>query len=174
MRTNPSEAAANSDPDGWPQAERLGRCLSRQRTEPLCHLARGPVSVGRLAAAMDLDIKAVSKHLRLLRSMGLVECRRQGCVQIYQLSSAVRIRRTKESVWMRIAVGTSAALVIRVRDRAADAPSRIVDVDAQAASGRENGVPAAHRLLHVDAPTLRECTQIMRSLEVPAPEGSGS
>lgn len=61
----------------------------------LCELmARREMSVGALAAAVDLSQSALSQHLAKLRADGLVETRRESQTIHYRLSSDPRVRRT--------------------------------------------------------------------------------
>jgi DNA-binding transcriptional ArsR family regulator len=51
-------------------------------------LTRGPQSVGDIAAQLPISRPAVSRHLRLLRSVGLVSVMHVGTRHYYQLDSA--------------------------------------------------------------------------------------
>lgn len=51
----------------------------------LCHLARGPQSVGELENLLDLRQSAVSQQLARLRIEGLVTARRDGKTIVYSL-----------------------------------------------------------------------------------------
>lgn len=48
-------------------------------------LARGPKSVGQLAAELPVSRPAVSQHLRVLKNAGLVTDRADGTRRIYQI-----------------------------------------------------------------------------------------
>jgi DNA-binding transcriptional ArsR family regulator len=48
-------------------------------------LARGPKSVGQLAAELPVSRPAVSQHLRVLKDAGLVSDRADGTRRIYQI-----------------------------------------------------------------------------------------
>jgi DNA-binding transcriptional ArsR family regulator len=51
-------------------------------------LTRGPQSVGDIAAKLPISRPAVSRHLRLLQSVGLVSVTRVGTRHFYRLDSA--------------------------------------------------------------------------------------
>ena len=59
---------------------------SRRRLVEL--LAGGPRAVGAIAADMPIGRPAVSKHLRVLESAGLVEHRSEGTRNLYALAPA--------------------------------------------------------------------------------------
>jgi DNA-binding transcriptional ArsR family regulator len=48
-------------------------------------LARGPATVGELAALLPIARPGVSRHLRVLREAGLVEVRQQAQRRVYSL-----------------------------------------------------------------------------------------
>lgn len=48
-------------------------------------LAKRPMPVGKLATGLDVTRPAVSQHLKVLRSAGLVTVRRQGTRNVYQI-----------------------------------------------------------------------------------------
>src|SRR5258708_22654638 len=48
-------------------------------------LARGPVTVGELAALLPIARPGVSRHLRVLREAGLVEVRQEAQRRVYSL-----------------------------------------------------------------------------------------
>jgi DNA-binding transcriptional ArsR family regulator len=50
----------------------FGALADRTRRRILIALARGPASVGELAAPFDVSLPAVSKHLRVLERAGLL------------------------------------------------------------------------------------------------------
>jgi len=93
--------------------DRLGEVLSAesytlgmyQRAEAiLARLARGEATVTELAAPFDVSLPAVSKHLRVLKDVGLVSVRRDGRNMFYR-TNAEAIRplhewtRTFERFW---------------------------------------------------------------------------
>lgn len=57
-----------------------------RRRQILDLLAAGERSVNDLVAALDLSQPLVSKHLRVLRDVGLVEVREQGRQRLYRLN----------------------------------------------------------------------------------------
>jgi DNA-binding transcriptional ArsR family regulator len=117
----------------WPRAQCLGHCLTQERTEPLRQLARGPMSVGELAAALELDIKAVSKQLRHLRDAGLVECEHHGPERIYRLSSRVNFRRDGDWIVLTMTVADIITLTVDLVDRNTDlTPRRGLQRDSRA------------------------------------------
>ena len=67
--------------------------LLKARSNPvrlviLCQLAEGEKSVGELEAVVEVSQSALSQHLALLRSRGLVSTRRAGQTIFYSLSGA--------------------------------------------------------------------------------------
>lgn len=60
------------------QAEVLKTLASPRRLEILHAVSRGPIEVGRLAAAIGASQPNVSQHLAVLRSAGIVEAQRDG------------------------------------------------------------------------------------------------
>jgi DNA-binding transcriptional ArsR family regulator len=64
--------------------ERLDRVFAAladpTRRRLLARLARGPVSVGELAAPLPMSLPAVSKHLRVLEKAGLLRREKDGRV----------------------------------------------------------------------------------------------
>lgn len=57
------------------------------RREILSLLRRGPHTVGAIAANFRTSRPAISKHLRLLRSVGLVATRQDGTARVCQLNA---------------------------------------------------------------------------------------
>jgi DNA-binding transcriptional ArsR family regulator/uncharacterized protein YndB with AHSA1/START domain len=57
----------------------------RTRRQIVGRLARGPASVGQLAASLPVGRPAVSMHLRVLREAGLVSASAEGTRRLYQL-----------------------------------------------------------------------------------------
>jgi ArsR family transcriptional regulator len=68
------------------QAEVLRTLASPRRLEILHALARGPIEVGRLAAAIGATQPNVSQHLGVLRAAGIVEAERDGREVRYRLA----------------------------------------------------------------------------------------
>jgi DNA-binding transcriptional ArsR family regulator len=61
------------------------------RREILNYIALQERSVGEIVDAMELEQPAVSKHLRVLREVGLVDVRREGRHMFYRINgSAIR------------------------------------------------------------------------------------
>jgi DNA-binding transcriptional ArsR family regulator len=58
-----------------------------QRREILNLLAQGELSVNEIVAALRLKQPQVSKHLRVLRAVGLVSVREVGQQRLYRLNS---------------------------------------------------------------------------------------
>jgi rhodanese-related sulfurtransferase len=71
----------------YEQVARIGRAVSSpKRLELLELLAQGEKTVESLAAALSIDIKLASAHLKALREARLVETRRDGKFIVYRLS----------------------------------------------------------------------------------------
>jgi DNA-binding transcriptional ArsR family regulator len=68
------------------QAEVLKTLASPRRLEILHALERGPIEVGRLAAAIGASQPNVSQHLATLRSVGIVDAERAGREVRYRLA----------------------------------------------------------------------------------------
>jgi DNA-binding transcriptional ArsR family regulator len=59
-----------------------------RRREILNYLALQEQPVGEIAAALRLEQPSVSKHLRVLRDVGLVNVRREGRQKLYRTNAA--------------------------------------------------------------------------------------
>ncbi len=59
-----------------------------RRREILSYLVLGERQVGEIVAALKLDQPSVSKHLGVLRSVGLVHVRRNGRHRLYRTNAA--------------------------------------------------------------------------------------
>ncbi len=69
-------------------AERLMRTLAnRHRLMILCALVNGELSVGEINALVPLSQSALSQHLAVMRSEGLVQTRRDGLAIYYSVSN---------------------------------------------------------------------------------------
>ena len=68
-------------------AEFLSAIGNGKRLAIMCHLLGGEMSVGEIAEKVDLSQSALSQHLAKLRSMGLVETRRERQMIFYSCSS---------------------------------------------------------------------------------------
>jgi DNA-binding transcriptional ArsR family regulator len=64
-------------------------------------LGRGPRSVGELAAELPVSRPAVSQHLRVLESAGLVTHRKDGTRHLYELdgSGVAELRAWVDGFW---------------------------------------------------------------------------
>ena len=77
-----------------------------RRRAILEHVARSECAVGDLAEALGMPQPSVSKHLRVLDEVGLVDCRRDGRRRLYRTNSE-RLRplhdwtKTFEKYWQR-------------------------------------------------------------------------
>src|SRR5687767_10921618 len=58
------------------------------RAEIFDRLARGPVSVGALAADLPVSRPAVSQHLKVLKDAALVESAAEGTRRVYRIDPA--------------------------------------------------------------------------------------
>jgi DNA-binding transcriptional ArsR family regulator len=91
-----ARAATTSDP--------FNAVAEPRRREILDHLRQEERSVGDLVARMNLEQPSVSKHLRVLRDVGLVRVRRHGRHMLYR-TNAEAIRplhdwtKTFERMW---------------------------------------------------------------------------
>jgi DNA-binding transcriptional ArsR family regulator len=66
----------------------LGLLANRRRLIILCHLLRdGELSVGEIVRRLDLTQSALSQHLALMRSAGVVSTRREGTTIYYSLTN---------------------------------------------------------------------------------------
>ncbi|AEV84941.1 ArsR family transcriptional regulator [Actinoplanes sp. SE50] len=66
--------------------EAVVRALADEsRRTVLDTLARGPATVGQLAAALPIARPGVSRHLRVLREAGLVDVRQEAQRRIYSI-----------------------------------------------------------------------------------------
>lgn len=65
----------------------LGLLANRRRLIILCHLLKdGELSVGDIVRRLDLTQSALSQHLALMRSAGVVTTRREGTTIYYSLT----------------------------------------------------------------------------------------
>jgi len=71
------------------------------RREVFERLRRGPASVGELAAQMPVTRPAVSQHLKVLKSAGLVTDHAEGTRRVYRidLNGLAEIRRWLDQFW---------------------------------------------------------------------------
>lgn len=68
-------------------AEFLSAIGNGKRLAIMCHLLCGELSVGEIADKVELSQSALSQHLAKLRSMGLVETRRERQMIYYSCTS---------------------------------------------------------------------------------------
>lgn len=68
-------------------AEFLSAIGNGKRFAIMCHLLGGELAVGEIAERVDLSQSALSQHLAKLRSLGLVETRRERQMIFYSCSS---------------------------------------------------------------------------------------
>jgi DNA-binding transcriptional ArsR family regulator len=73
----------------------------RTRRQVFELLRSGPRSVGELAAELPVSRPAVSQHLRVLQSAGLVTHRRNGTRNVYELDGhgVVELRTWVDAFW---------------------------------------------------------------------------
>jgi DNA-binding transcriptional ArsR family regulator len=85
------------DTNGHP-LDALGDSTRRQVFELL---RRGPRSVGELAADLPVSRPAVSQHLRVLQTAGLVTHRRNGTRNVYELDAhgLLELRTWVDAFW---------------------------------------------------------------------------
>jgi DNA-binding transcriptional ArsR family regulator len=70
------------------QAEAVFKAIADPtRREILCLLRAAPLTVGGIAGNFRTSRPAISKHLRLLRSAGLITTRRRGTARICELNA---------------------------------------------------------------------------------------
>lgn len=65
--------------------ERLSAMADENRVRLLLRLRRGPCNVSGLTAALGISQASVSKHLGVLRQVGLVDVTRVGAQAIYRI-----------------------------------------------------------------------------------------
>jgi DNA-binding transcriptional ArsR family regulator len=88
-----------------------------RRREILDYLAQGERPVGDLVAKLKLEQPSVSKHLRVLRDVGLVRVRRNGRHMLYR-TNAEAIRPLHE--WTKTFERMWAHQLLRIKERAED------------------------------------------------------
>ena len=86
-----------------------------RRREILSFLAFGERPVGDIGAALGLEQPSVSKHLRVLRDVGLVTVRRDGRNMLYRTEAAA-IRPLHE--WTRTFERIWSHQLLRIKERA--------------------------------------------------------
>lgn len=60
---------------------------SEPRRRILNHLAGGPMTVGEIASKFDMALPSISKHLSLLKEVGLVHEQKRGQFVIYSIAA---------------------------------------------------------------------------------------
>ncbi len=65
--------------------ERLKALADETRVKIILHLKNGPASVGALSESLSVAQPTVSKHLAILKNVGLVEVKRQGTTAYYSI-----------------------------------------------------------------------------------------
>src|SRR5262252_4882233 len=102
-----ARAATTSDP--------FNAVAEPRRREILEHLAAGELPVGDLVIRMKLEQPSVSKHLKVLRDVGLVRVRRNGRHMMYR-TNADGIRPLHE--WTKTFERLWAHQLLRIKERA--------------------------------------------------------
>ncbi len=97
------------------------------RRAMLGRLAKQPLSVGELAAPLEMSLAAASKHIKLLERAGLIEREIQGRMHLCRLNAApmhagMEWLRHYERFWMQRLHQLEALL--HAEDRAAGKPTR--------------------------------------------------
>ncbi len=88
---------ANQEVDGW------NALADSTRRAIVSSLAERPQAVGELAAGLPVTRPAVSQHLKILKSAGLVTDRAEGTRRIYQLNpvALAALRDQLDAYWQR-------------------------------------------------------------------------
>ena len=96
-------------------AKTLEALADPTRRAVLERLSRGPASVQDVAAGLPVSRPAVSQHLRVLKTAGLVDERRSGTRRIYALAprGLVELRRYLDGLWADALNGCAAAAQTR-------------------------------------------------------------
>lgn len=83
------------------------------------HLAKGPSSVGELAAKLPVSRPAVSQHLKVLKAADLVVDRAEGNRRIYQLNpdGLGALRAYLDRFWNRALAGFKEAVEQRAKEQ---------------------------------------------------------
>ena len=102
-----ARAATTSDP--------FNAVAEPRRRQILEHLAAEELPVGGLVLRMGLEQPSVSKHLKVLREVGLVRVRRNGRHMMYRTNAAA-IRPLYE--WTKIFERLWAHQLLRIKERA--------------------------------------------------------
>ena len=92
-----------------------------RRRDILVYLAARERPVGDVVAALELNQPSVSKHLKVLRDVGLVYARRDGRQMLYR-TNVEAIRPLRE--WMRVFEPYWRQQLTRIKERAEQAQGR--------------------------------------------------
>ena len=92
----------------------LGVVRSPVRLEILTRLAKSPKDVSSLSKEMNLEVQAVSHHLRPLLKTGLVEFKQVKQKHVYRLSERVTTFARGEKVQLQIATSDGNELELRL------------------------------------------------------------
>src|SRR3974377_1505265 len=84
-----AHAAREMQPHAIKAAEPLKALANEQRLMILCHLLKGPLSVGQLNERVPLSQSALSQHLAVLRESGIVRTEREAQSVRYSLPAGV-------------------------------------------------------------------------------------
>ena len=87
-----ARAAREMRPYAVKAAELLKALANEQRLMILCHLVQGPLSVSQLNARVPLSQSALSQHLAVLRTSGVVSTEREAQTVRYSLPAGVVTR----------------------------------------------------------------------------------
>ena len=109
---------ANQAVDGW------DALADSTRRAIVASLAERPQAVGELAAALPVTRPAVSQHLKILKSAGLVSDRAEGTRRIYRLNpvALAALRDQLDAYWRRT-LDNYAAEVARYQAELAEDPA---------------------------------------------------
>ena len=109
---------ANQAVDGW------DALADSTRRAIVASLAERPQAVGELAAALPVTRPAVSQHLKILKSAGLVNDRAEGTRRIYRLNpvALAALRDQLDAYWRRT-LDNYAAEVARYQAELAEDPA---------------------------------------------------
>jgi DNA-binding transcriptional ArsR family regulator len=110
-------------------------------------LRRGPSPVGRLAEGMPVSRPAVSQHLTVLKTAGLVSEHREGTRRIYRLEPAgiEELQRWVKGLVVDARRGRAAAVPVEVPAPAAVAvPGPRAETKADRSAAREDGGKKKH------------------------------
>jgi DNA-binding transcriptional ArsR family regulator len=94
-----------------PALEALGALADPTRRRVFERLLPGPLAVNEIASGMSVTRPAVSQHLRVLRSAGLVTARSEGTRRVYAVSpqGIGALRTWMDEYWGRALEGFRAA-----------------------------------------------------------------